>query len=85
MILLFWSWFVFKDLSCGKYISLNKILFKAKRAYTDMKVRIEVIDENIEQANDVVQDIAFDLLDKYPRAEADLRGMKDGNVEFLLI
>ena len=84
LILPFWSWFVYKDFTSGKYISLNKIVFKAARAYADMKVRIEVIDKNVKQADDVIKEIAFDFLDKYPRAEADLRGMESGNVEFLL-
>lgn len=50
-----------------------------------MKVRIEVMDENPNKANDMIQDIACDLFDKYPAAEADLEKLqKEQAVEILV-
>jgi len=42
-----------------------------------MRVRIEVVDENEHKADDMIQDIACDLFDKYPKAEADLGKMNN--------
>ena len=49
-----------------------------------MKVRIEVVGENQQRAEDIVQDITCDLFDKYPKAEADLEKLERQKVvEFL--
>ncbi len=50
-----------------------------------MKIRIEVIDEDIHKATDIIEDITCDLFNKYPAAEANLDKITKGNlVEFLI-
>jgi len=50
-----------------------------------MKVRIEVIGENNDMANDLVEEIACDLFDKFPSAEKDFEKIgKEKTVEIFL-
>lgn len=50
-----------------------------------MKIRIEVVDESVKMAEEVIEDLAWDIFNKYPGAEADLRGVSNSNsVEFLI-
>jgi hypothetical protein len=49
-----------------------------------MRIRIEVVDEDIRRTSDVLEELKWDILEKYPKAEADFREIEKGNVEFLV-
>jgi hypothetical protein len=45
-----------------------------------MRVRIEVVDRDVEKACDVIEDITSDLIWKYPEAEANLTDLRKKNI-----
>tara|TARA_Y100000310_G_C20443770_1_gene697349 strand:+ start:202 stop:372 length:171 start_codon:yes stop_codon:yes gene_type:complete len=50
-----------------------------------MKIKIEVVDKDIDKAGDVIEELVWDIFDKYPGSEADFSSLnREKRVEFLV-
>ena len=50
-----------------------------------MKIKIEVVDDNIQKASDMIGEIVWAVCDRFPEVETDLRKVYKGNQVEILV